>query len=119
VKEYILVERKKDKSGWLVLLGAAFFVAFWKWVLVSLIGYCIGLAIRKAWRLYQAHKDKMISRQASIAMRADHENQLAMAGDPVGIYGRYDAVTMPMTYPLPPAVRVGWDDFDDGFKDWK
>ena len=118
MKEYILVERKKDKSGWLVLLGAAFFVAFWKWVLVSLVWFGIGLLAHKLWKMWRAHKDKMLSRRASIAMRADHENQLAMAGDPVGIYGRYDAATMPITnYSILPGYS--FDNFDDGLKEWK
>lgn len=76
------------------------------------------MLIRKLFVLWQAHKDRIISRQAAIALRAEYENMMALNGDPVGIYGRYDPVTMPATKP---SILPGYsfDDYDDGLKEWK
>lgn len=125
-REVFVVEHKKDKSGWLVIILGAAFVAFWK--LVILFAICIGLFYICKWLkvAIDNHKDRCISRQAArrlrdemIAQRASYENRLAMAGDPVGIHGVYDPYTMPLTKPVFDYQPVYYNDYDDGLKDWK
>jgi hypothetical protein len=132
-KEVFVIERRKDRSGWLVILAAAAIVTLWKWMLLA--GVIVGLCylVRRAKRAWDANRERIESRNASIAMRADFEHQLSLRGDPVGMYGQYPAATMPFFPEWPkvyhhdgttsmmvvPNKPIQLDDYNDGLKDWK
>jgi hypothetical protein len=119
-KEVFVIERRKDRSGWLVILAAAAIVTLWKWMLFA--GVIVGLCylIGRAKRAWDSHRDRVESRNAAIAMRADFEHQLSLRGDPVGVYGQYPAATMPITRPMiVPNRPIQLDDYDDGLRNWK
>ena len=78
--------------------------------------------ITEAYFVMDERRAKQISRNAALALRADHENQLAIMGDPMGVYGRYTPPTMPITAPHGVyEMRNGimFDDWNDGLEHWK
>lgn len=112
-KHYLVIEERKDPSGWWIVLAAAIFIAFWKVLLVVTI--IAGLV----WLLWKRHKEQSDHRRVNdawLSIQADHQNMLAAYGDPVGTYGRFDPITIPNTMPQVPR---DWYDYDDGMRDWK
>lgn len=123
-KEVYVVEHHKDRSGWWTILAAAAIMALWQWFLFAGVVVCIAWLARRGWLAYQEHRTRKFSRDAAIALRADHEHQMALAGDPLGIYGQYTPATMPITSVgiraahMKPMVAE-FIDYDDGLKDWE
>lgn len=127
-KQVFVVEEQKDRSGWAIIFVAAALIAFWKWIVVTAMFALFMVIIRLFYRYLKEREDRRISRDAAIAVRADYQNQLVMAGDPLGIEGEYPASTMPLTsYQMCEEDCTGnynrhyhmnLDDHNDGLKEW-
>jgi hypothetical protein len=108
---YLIIEERKDPSGWWIVLAAAIFIAFWKFIMVAVIvGVIVGY-------LLIVRKDKSDTKRVNdawLAMKADHQNMLASMGDPAGTYGEFDACTMPLTH----NGNLQLDDINDEMRDW-
>jgi hypothetical protein len=116
-REVFVVERRKDRSGWWIILIAAALIAYWKALIFACMIAGVYWLVRKGMAIEQARYDRKISRDAAKALRCDYENMMAMAGDPIGVYGDYTPPTMPMTgFNYQPLY---YDNHDDGLRDWK
>lgn len=86
--------------------------------------------VRRAFVMARAYdREANLDREArreGLIIRANYQNWLAAQGDPVGVYGQYTPVTLPLTTPLvnPPLINprpepTPWYDYDDGLTEWK
>jgi hypothetical protein len=94
-KKIYVIEEKKDRSGWWVILVAGLLIAYWKVALavaLAIVGVYLILQFIKG---EQARRDYKRVNDAMLSMEADHQNMMYLQeGD---IYGRYQPVTMPIT----------------------
>jgi len=109
----IYVERNSRTEDGCALIVIAFAVFYGKELLI------LGTAIAITWLFLKYLKNREQNRilrhvnDVGLAMEADHQNMLALQGDPAGIYGRYDAYTLPMT------TQINLDDYNDGLREWR
>lgn len=101
-RTYVVKTRRGE--SWLILLIAGFIIAFSKEIFVFGVVFVFALLILKHLESRrqnkQRSKDLRMVNEAAISMEADYQNMLAQQGDPVGVYGKYDAYTMPLTRPI-------------------
>jgi hypothetical protein len=84
---------------------------YFKEIILAVV-FILTLAIlARAYELRSERNDKKRVNDTMIGIDADHQNLLYLQGDPVGVYGNYDAYTMPMTKDI-------LDDHDDGMQQW-
>jgi hypothetical protein len=105
---YVVDKRRND--GWWTILAAALIIVFIKELLLVA---CIAASCWAIYMMIRSHREAKAARmldEAIISKRADYENMLAIQGDPAGVYGQYDAYTMPVTKP--------YGDYDDGLRSW-
>jgi hypothetical protein len=100
VKRMYVIEEKKDRSGWWVILVAAFFVAYWNIVLI------IGISMLVAYLLVQCYrwnKTRQAQKKAEAANAwMDAPTQLLTEG--MRVWGN-------------PEHYV--HDYDDGMRHWR
>lgn len=48
-KEIYVIQKRKDRSEWLIILAAAAMIAFWKWILIAAITMAVFLCIVKSY----------------------------------------------------------------------
>lgn len=117
-----IVEEKKDRSGWLVLVGAAVLVAFWQVIFWAIAGFVIYKAGHWLYEKWRENQDARLSRQEALRLRCEYENQLWQEA---GIYeGQYAGATMPITQAqfdelIVPTLYIPYSDYNDGLKEWK
>ncbi|WP_181786816.1 hypothetical protein [Mycobacterium shimoidei] len=97
---------------------ASIIFAFAKWIVLgALIGVSLWAAV-KAYAAWQAQRARRRAELAALRGRADWENRLALAGDPLGTYGEYTPATMPLADP--PTQPLGtpreWYDYGGGLQ---
>ena len=110
-KVYV-VEEKPDKTGWLIILLGAIFIAFWKLCLAFFIGVVIYHTFRLLRNAHKRAKDRHLSRREALRLRAEAENRDYLRA---GIYeGQYAGATIPMT-----GFRMNLDNYNDGLVGWK
>ena len=91
--------RRRGKGGWPTLLLAAVIVAYTReFITIAAIAIAV-YAAYKLLEMRQHSKDLKVVNDSWMSLKADHENMLANMGDPAGVYGDYEGVTMPMTTP--------------------
>jgi hypothetical protein len=114
-REVYVVDKRKDKSGWWVILLAAVLIAYWKVILWGCLFAAIAYATYKAYQAYQRLVAEHEMYNAAIAARADYENAEYLANGI--IEGQYPAATMPISERF--TYQPIYYDHDDGLKDWK
>lgn len=114
------------KDGYIVLLAASVIVAYTREVITIVVIAGLTYIVYRMIQERKRHKDLKLVNEAWIGLRADHENMLAMQGDPAGVYGAYDAYTMPLTREMYDSIQTvpqvwptEYIDYNDGLKDWK
>lgn len=112
-KQIYVVEERKDRSGIAVIILAAAFIAYWKVAVFMAIMLAIYWLVSNAFKKPVPVSRNETARKTALALRADYENMLAHRGDPVGTYGSYEPVTMPITMPL------AYSEWDDGMREWQ
>jgi hypothetical protein len=120
-RHYVVIEERKDPSGWWIVLIAAILIAFWKFIMVAVI---VGMIVGYLLIIRKTKSDRKRVSDAWLAIKADHQNMLAAMGDPVGTYGEYDVYTMPITAPYykdDPVYDLCWPNtepmYNDGMRD--
>lgn len=84
---------------------------YFKEILLAVVFILIVALLLRYLEHRQSSKAVSMVNEAAVAMEADHENMMYAQGDPVGVYGKYDAYTIPMT-------RDILDNHDDGMDQW-
>lgn len=108
----VYVKRNSRSEDWAALFVVAIAVVYAQQLLV------LAFIIVCTWALlkYLQHREQVKMRRMAnnmmISLEADHQDMLAQQGDPAGVYGRYDAYTMPLT-------RDILDNYDDGLRGWR
>lgn len=91
----------------LILLAAVHM--FWGMLMyMTMCALCAALACKVAERIRRYWLDKTLERERQ-RLEADYQNRMYLAGEPVGTYGAYESVTMPIT---------GYQNYDDGMHQW-
>jgi hypothetical protein len=106
------VEETSRSEDWLALIVVVVAVVYGKAFLALMLFLGIAWLGIKFFQRREENKIRRMVNELALSMEADHQNMLHNQGDPAGMYGHYDAYTMPMT-------RSILDDHDDGMDNWR
>lgn len=109
----VYIQSGHSNSGWWMLFIMAFAIIYARELILAAAIMFVAFAIAKYLGMREQKRAIPTTGNDEItALRAELEDALAQAGDPAGIYGQYEAATIPMT-------RDILDDHDDGMRGWK
>ena len=108
----VYIQRDGHNNGfWAIFLMAFIVIYAHQLILAAVVMFVTFMVVEYLARHQAVKKEQVDDCDEIVRMRADLQNRLAQAGDPAGVYGEYDAYTMPVTRP--------YVDFDDGLRGWK
>lgn len=113
---YVEESSHSNKVGWVGLAVISISIVYSNQILaIGIMSLIVAIIVAVVVHLVlsrEAEQWKELMLHEQLSVDADIQNELWANGDPAGMYGRYDAYTMPLTENI-------LDNYNDGLKEWR